>query len=164
MNVIFGRLVGNFTSFFTPGSTTTSSQFQNKVNENALIIVYLFIAKFFLTWISMFSFRIISIRISASIRLAYLRALFAQSISSLDKLPPGQAASTITSAASILQVGLSEKMSTFIQFTALVLGAYVIAFTYSWLLTLVTSSLLLFIGAVYGVQVPLYIGMNKSME
>ncbi len=51
-----------------------------------------------------------------------------------------------------------------LQFTALMISAVIIAFTYSWSLTLVTSSVLVFIGLVYGTIVPIIIKMQKEME
>jgi ATP-binding cassette, subfamily B (MDR/TAP), member 1 len=127
-------------------------------------MVYLFIARYVLSYISMFSFRMVGIRMSAAIRLAYLQALFSQSIAVLDTLPPGQTASTITTTANILQIGISEKLAIFIQFTSLMITAIILAFRFSWSLTLVTSSVLLFIAATYGVIVPLLIKMNKEVE
>lgn len=34
MFVVFGRLVGHFTGFFTPGSTTTEAEFLHQVVQN----------------------------------------------------------------------------------------------------------------------------------
>ena len=50
------------------------------------------------------------------------------------------------------------------QFTALIVAAYVVAFRYSWALTLVSSSALLFIGLVYGVQVPFIFKKMRQIE
>lgn len=52
MNIIFGKLVGNFNNYFIPGSGVTEAEFKRTVNRNALFIVYLFIGKFVLTYIS----------------------------------------------------------------------------------------------------------------
>lgn len=54
-NFCAGQLVGNFTSYFTPGTNMTRSEFQAEINKLALFIVYLFIAKFVLTYLSMVS-------------------------------------------------------------------------------------------------------------
>lgn len=105
-----------------------------------------------------------SIRISAAMRLAYLRALFCQPISVLDTLPPGQTAAIITITANILQIGISEKLSMFIQSTSLVLTALTIAFYYNWLLTLVTSSGLIFIVGFYSFTIPRLVKMMKEVE
>ena len=112
----------------------------------------------------MFTFRLTGIRISATIRLAYIKALFAQPVSVLDKEPPGKATTMITSSANTIQIALSEKLSTFIQAIALVISAYAIAFRYSWALTLVSSSTMLFILLVYGSIVPIVIKLQRSID
>ena len=53
MNIVFGNLVGSFTDYFIPGSNVTLQEFRHGVNRNALFIVYLFIGKFILAYISM---------------------------------------------------------------------------------------------------------------
>lgn len=53
MNIVFGHLVGSFTNYFVPGSSVTVQQFQHGVANNALFMVYLFIGKFVLAYISM---------------------------------------------------------------------------------------------------------------
>ena len=106
----------------------------------------------------------VSIRISASIRLAYLHALFSQSISVLDTLPAGQTAAIITITANILQIGISERISMFFQGVSLVITALIISFHYSWQLTLVTSSGLLFIVVFYAFTLPKLVRMLKEVE
>ena len=82
----------------------------------------------------------------------------------LDTLPSGQAANTLTNTANVLQVGISEKLGTFVQFTSLMVAAIIIAFTYSWSLTLVTCSVILFIGVVYGITIPVAVKWQKEVE
>ncbi|KAH0559854.1 hypothetical protein GP486_003627 [Trichoglossum hirsutum] len=164
MNIVFGRLIGNFTDYFKPFSTVTRAEFMKSVEKNTLLIVYLFIVKFTTAYVSMFAFRITGIRISAAIRLAYLRALFGQSISSMDKLPPGTVTSRITNSANTLQLGISEKVSTLIQGITLLTAAYIIAFVYSWKMTLVSSSVLPFIAVIYSITVPIQIKLTRSVE
>lgn len=91
---------------------------------------------------------------SAAIRLDYLRCLFGQSIHVLDSMPPGAAAGTITTTANTLQLGISEKLGTFVEFIATIISAAVIAFTYSWSLALVTSSAILFILITVSILLP----------
>lgn len=105
-----------------------------------------------------------SIRISASIRLAYLRALVNQPISVLDTLPPGQTAAIITITANILQLGISEKLSMFLQSLSLVITALAVAFYYNWLLTLVASGGLLFIVLFYFMTIPHLVKGLKEVE
>jgi len=46
-------LVGSFTNYFIPGTTLTAGEFQAEINRLTLFLVYLFIAKFVLSYISM---------------------------------------------------------------------------------------------------------------
>lgn len=101
---------------------------------------------------------------SAKIRQAYLNALFALPVSVIDTLPSGQASNTITTTANVLQVGISEKLGNFIQFTTLWITAVIVAFTFNALLTVVTASLLLFIAVIYGTIVPIILKMTKEVE
>ncbi|TGO92120.1 hypothetical protein BPOR_0010g00320 [Botrytis porri] len=164
MNIVFGKLVGNFSDYFLPGTTTTKAQFTSTINNLTLFVTYLFIARWVLSYISMFTFRLVGLRISAKLRLNYLKALFSLPVGVLDTLPSGQASNTITTTANILQVGISEKLGTILQYLALLITAIVIAFTYSWALTLVTSSVLIFVALVYGTVVPIVMKMSKNAE
>ena len=164
MNIVFGHLVGHFSDYFAPNSTTTKAQFLHTLSQQTLYIVYLFIARWILSYISMFIFRMAGIRMSAKLRYAYLKALFSLPVQVLDTLPAGQASNTITNTANVLQIGISDKLGTFIQFTALMVAAIVVAFRESWSLTLATSSIILFLGIIYGSIVPVMIKMNKEVE
>lgn len=90
-------------------------------------------------------------------RLAYIKALFAQPISTLDVLPAGQTAAIITATANVLQVGISERLSMLVQHVALIITALVIAIAYNWLLTMVTSFGLVFIAVVYWFTIPRFL-------
>ena len=105
-----------------------------------------------------------SVRVSAAVRLAYLDALLKQPISVLDCLPPGQTAAIVTITANILQIGISEKLSVLLQSLSLAITALIISFSYSWLLTLVTSSGLLFIVGFYYFTIPRLVKMMKEVE
>lgn len=164
MNVVFGRLIGSFNSYAGPADSDPETQaaFNRLLNRQALYMFALFIARFGLNYINKFCFRLIGIRMSAAIRLHYLRSLFAQTVHVLDSMPSGSAASTITSTANTLQIGVSEKLGTFLEYTAMVTAAIIVAFTYSWSLALVTASVLLFIVLVIGIMLPFIIkGQHK---
>ena len=105
-----------------------------------------------------------SLRISAAMRLEYMKTLFQQPISTLDALPPGQTAAIITITANILQMGISEKLGSFLQSISLVVSALIISFTYSWNLTLVTGSGLVLIIAVYAVTTPFLVRLMNEVQ
>ncbi|OTB05178.1 hypothetical protein M426DRAFT_10775 [Hypoxylon sp. CI-4A] len=147
MNIIFGQLVGQFSDYFRDTTTTMMSglDFQKILNKQALYIMALFIGRWGLTSINKFCFRMIGIRLSSAVRHHYLRSLFAQSIHVVDSMAPGAPATAITSTSNTLQLGISERLGTFLQSIATIFSAIVISFVWSWDLTLVTSSLILYI-------------------
>lgn len=104
---------------------------------------------------SQLGFRVSSLRISANIRLHYLEELFRLPISTLDTLPPGQTTAIITVTANILQLGISERLSSLIQAISVISIAVIIGCCFSWKLTLVTSTGLLAIAIWYSILTPL---------
>jgi ATP-binding cassette subfamily B (MDR/TAP) protein 1 len=129
-----------------------------------LYMVYLFIGRVILAYVAILGFRISSLRISAAIRLSYLSALFQQPISVLDALPPGQTAAIITVTANILQLGISERLSSLIQAISVICTALVIGCIYSWTLTLATSSGLVLIVAWYAVLTPVTVKKHQRSQ
>lgn len=97
-------------------------------------------------------------------RLTYLRALFKQPISVLDTLPPGQTAAILTTTADIIQTGISEKLSMFLQSLSLMTTALIVAFYFHFLLALVTSVGLLFIVVFYFCTIPFLVKGLKGVE
>ncbi|KXH45966.1 ABC transporter [Colletotrichum simmondsii] len=165
MNIIFGQLVGQFTGYFANGSTVTTAQFESLLNRQALYITALFLGRWFLNAINKFCFRMIGIRLSSAIRLHYLRSLFDQSIHVIDSMPPGAAATAITGTSATLQIGISDRLGTFLQFNGTIWAALVIAFIWSWDLTLVTSSLILYILLVLSFCLPVIVkGETETTE
>ncbi|KAK1834836.1 P-loop containing nucleoside triphosphate hydrolase protein [Podospora conica] len=162
MNIVFGRLVNDFNDFGGP-NPQSPEKFKKSINRLALLMFAIFVARFTFNYISKFCFRIIGIRMSSAIRLDYVRSLFEQSIHVLDTMPSGSAASTITSTANTLQLGISEKLGIFLEFTTMIIASIIIAYTYSWRLALVTSSVLLFIIVVISVLLPFIIKGHTRM-
>ncbi|KAK4225117.1 hypothetical protein QBC38DRAFT_531307 [Podospora fimiseda] len=164
MNIIFGRMVGSFTGYFSTDSATTYGMFRHAINTCALYLVGLFFIRLVLDYVAYIGFRTCSLRISAAIRLEYMRCLFAQPISTLDVLPPGQTAAIITITASVLQIGISEKLSAFLQSLSTVISALVIAMCYSWSLTLITASGLVLITIVYAATTPFLVKLLNEVQ
>ena len=142
MNIVFGGLVKDFTGF--SGGLVDVVAFEKLFNKQALLMFALFLARFGFNYVNKFCFRLIGIRMSAAIRLHYLRALFSQTVHVLDSMPPGAAAGTITATANTLQLGISEKLGVFLEFMSTIVAAIIVAFTFNWRLALVTSSVILY--------------------
>ncbi|KAH7364104.1 ABC transporter-like protein [Rhexocercosporidium sp. MPI-PUGE-AT-0058] len=163
MNIIFARLVGTFGKLYSVKEGEGPEAFLDGINSIVLYLVYLFAGRLVLDYIAMFGFRMASLRISAAMRLTYIKALFSQPISVLDVLPPGQTAAIITVTANILQIGISERLSMLIQNVSLIVTALIIAFSYNWLLALVTSTGLVFIAVVYRYTIPRFVNSMKEV-
>ncbi|PNY28035.1 Multidrug resistance protein 1B, partial [Tolypocladium capitatum] len=151
-NIVFGKLVGNFTDM--PQTEAQRDEFRTNLSRLSLYMFALFLARLVLNYINKLCFRMIGIRLSSAIRLHYLRRLFGQSVHVLDSMPPGYATTTITSTSNTLQLGISEKLGVFVEYSSTILAALVISFAYSWSLTLVTLSAILFILLTVGVLLP----------
>ncbi|CAI6317558.1 unnamed protein product [Periconia digitata] len=154
MNIVFGKLVGSFTGYFTPGSGVTEDEFLADVNRNSLYFFLIFIGKFVLGYISVYAFRMSGIRISAAIRLAYLSSLLELPVSVIDQLPAGEATDALTNLANTIQSAISDKLGLMVQGFSLVISAYIIAFVYSWKLTLVSSAVIVFVAATLQITLP----------
>ncbi|CAI7669605.1 unnamed protein product [Penicillium viridicatum] len=164
MNIVFGELVGSFSDYFLPDSTTTESEFKASVSRLSLYIVYLFIAKFVLTYFSMYCFRVTSLRVSAALRLEYMGSLFAQPLSKLDQVSVGTVVNAITTSSNSIQQSISDKLAILFQSLALLIAAYIIAFKYSWALTLATSSAILFILMVCCLTLPAIFKIQQKVD
>ncbi|OQE14659.1 hypothetical protein PENFLA_c036G03885 [Penicillium flavigenum] len=164
MNIVFGELVGSFSDYFLPDSTTTESEFKASISRLSLYIVYLFIAKFVLTYFSMYCFRVTSLRVSAALRLEYMGSLFAQPLSKLDQVSVGTVVNAITTSSNSIQQSISDKLAILFQSLALLIAAYIIAFKYSWALTLATSSAILFILIVCCLTLPAISKIQQKVD
>ncbi|OAR02191.1 hypothetical protein LLEC1_03410 [Akanthomyces lecanii] len=100
------------------------------------------------------AFRMIGLRISAAIRQDFLKALFSQSVHVLDSMPPGYATTVITSSSNTVQLGISEKLGVFLEFNATMIASIIVAFVYSWQLSLVTFTAVVFIVLCVGIALP----------
>ncbi|KAK1988720.1 P-loop containing nucleoside triphosphate hydrolase protein [Colletotrichum cereale] len=163
MNIVFGQLVDQVNGFGVENGTTSADDFRKIADRQALYLFALFIARFALNYVNKFGFRMIGIRLSSAIRLHYLQRLFGQTIHVLDSMPAGAAAGTITSTANTLQIGISEKLGVFLEFNGTIWTAIIVAFIYSWSLTLVTASVILFIILVLAVLLPFIIKGHTEM-
>lgn len=165
MNVVFGRVFQKLSSHAQGGSVAEAQvSFMEGINQCVMYLVYIFIARLILEYISYLGFRMSSLRISAAMRLEYMTNLFQQPVSVLDSLPPGQTAAIITITASILQMGISEKLGQFVQAVSLILSSLIIAFLYSWDLTLVTGSGLVLIVLVYTITTPIMVRIMNAVQ
>lgn len=163
MNIIFGQLVDQFTEYFQPGTEISTDGFKDILERQALYIMALFLGRWALNTINKYCFRMIGIRLSSAIRLHYLQSLFSQSIHVIDSMPAGAPATAITSTSNTLQVGISERLGTFLEFNGTIWAAIIVAFVWSWDITLVTASLILYMGTVLSITMPILVKRQAAI-
>ncbi|KAI1114225.1 ABC transporter-like protein [Nemania sp. NC0429] len=164
MAIIFGQLIGRIASIRAITAQEVQDEYRDLISKYVLYLVYLFIGRFVLGYIATLGFRMMSLRISSSLRLAYVKALLELPVSLLDTQPPGQIAAIITTTANTLQTGISEKLAIVIQTLSLLATALIVAYIHSWKLTLVTSSGLLLITICYCITIPFLVRNMKQVE
>ncbi|CAH0049412.1 unnamed protein product [Clonostachys solani] len=164
MNVIFGISISHaYLSNDCLATEPSSNAGLTPLKADLLTMFGLFLARFGLGSINKFAFRMIGIRLSAAIRLHYLKSLFNQTVHVTDILPPGYAVGTITSTSNILQLGISEKLGVFVEYNSLIIASIIVSFTWSWELTLVTFSGVVFILLAVSIILPLVLKGHARM-
>ncbi|RDW76527.1 ABC transporter ATP-binding protein [Aspergillus mulundensis] len=162
MFILFGNFVKEFNGVQTGADSNTTTETLDRL---CLFVFALFIARFGLASIHKFAFRMTGIRLSAAIRLHYLTHLLNQSMHMLDSLPPGHAVGTITSSSNTLRLGISENLAIFIEYSTLIIGSFVVAFVWSWELSLVTLAGFVAVVLVTGSLFPLTVqGQARQVE
>ena len=163
MTIIFGQLVDDFTDYFRESTMMSPDDLHAILNKQALYIMALFLGRWALNTINKFCFRMIGIRLSSAVRLHYLRSLFAQSIHVIDTMPPGAPATAITTTSNTLQLGISERLGTFLEYNGTIWAAFIVAFVWSWNITLVTCSLIIYTVVVLSVFLPSLVKYQTAM-
>ena len=102
--------------------------------------MYLFVGKFFCVYVHTTSFTITAIRAASAIRQTYIKSLLRCDIAYFDEMSAGTVATEISTNADLIQNGLSEKLGVLFQGLAMLVSAYIVAFTRNWKLTLITAT------------------------
>ncbi|CAK1362784.1 unnamed protein product [Cercospora beticola] len=150
MNVVFGRVVQRFNRYFEPNSDFSERHFRREIDRLALYIVYLFIGKLLMSFVSKYVFRHVGIVLCAALRKAYFTALFDQPVRAIDNLKPGSATFALTTVVTTIQNALADKLEVLIESLGLIIAAYMVGFWHSWALTLASTSLTLLALISYG--------------
>ncbi|EEP75903.1 hypothetical protein UREG_00750 [Uncinocarpus reesii 1704] len=134
MTIVFGTFVDEFNDYGM--GLSSPEKLRSAISKNALYFVYLFIGKLFAVYIHTTCFTITAIRGVRRLRLEYIKAILRQDMAYFDTYTPGSVATRISNNANLIQNGLSEKVGTAVQGFAMLITAFIVAFTRSWRLTL----------------------------
>ena len=140
MTLVFGSSVDQFNSFST--SSSSANTLYQTLSQNALWLLYLFIGRFVLVYIFAVCFGISGIRATKAFRQEFIKSLIRQDVAFLDSCSPGTVAATVSNNADLVENGSTEKVGALLQAMSMFVGAFVVAFSRQWALTLVTATTL----------------------
>jgi ATP-binding cassette, subfamily B (MDR/TAP), member 1 len=129
MGILFGQLVDdmNGASCDTQAQQSTADV-QPIVNEKVLMLIYLTIANFVLTYIYTFSWSVVSQRLAQRLREKYFQSLLRQETSFFENRQAGEVSSRLNGDIQAIQTGTSEKVGMFIGTISFFLTAYIVGF------------------------------------
>lgn len=151
MTLIFGSFTNKFNEFST--GDTSPAQFRNDVDSFVLWFIYLFIGKFFVTYIATTAITMSSIRTTRTLRQVFLASTLRQEVWHFDKQGNGAIATQVTTNSTRIQGGIAEKLTFAIQALAMFFASFVVALSVQWKLALITMSVIPVIFLVTGVCV-----------
>lgn len=124
MNLVFGKAVSTFTNFGT--GKISPDEFRSQSTSWALWFIYLFIARFCLTYIWTVTLNISALQTTKSLRIDFLRQALRQDIAFFDQASNGAIAIQITTNGNLVNVGIAEKLGLAVQGFATLIAAFVV--------------------------------------
>ncbi|UNI22138.1 hypothetical protein JDV02_008057 [Purpureocillium takamizusanense] len=134
MDIVFGKFINVFNRFVT--GDLTPDGYMDEVGKYTLYFVYLFIAKFALTYAWTILVNITAIRTTKKLRVDFVRQTLRQEISFFDA-PSSSVSGQITTNGNLVNNGISEKLGLTVQAVSSFVAAFVVAFAVQWKLTLI---------------------------
>jgi ATP-binding cassette, subfamily B (MDR/TAP), member 1 len=132
MDLVFGRFVTVFNKFAV--GAMSPGEYRKEVNKYTLWFVYLFVAKFVLSYIWMTLVSVTATKTIKALRVDFVKQTLRQEIAFFDN-PGTSIASQLTTNGSIIHQGISEKLGLIIQAVSCFVTAFVVAFAVNAKLT-----------------------------
>jgi ATP-binding cassette subfamily B (MDR/TAP) protein 1 len=162
MAIIFGNFVNAFNGWAR--GTVSPDDFVSSVNSNAIYLVYLWIARFVLSYLGALLYNLTSSRIVRKIRLQYLTTVIHQPIAYFDTHSTGSISTNLATDVNLVEVGLGEKISTVFQGSSMIITAFVIGLTKNWKLTLACLTVIPYNAIVTGTLVTIDTRIEGNMK
>ncbi|KAI4096023.1 MAG: hypothetical protein LQ344_001257 [Seirophora lacunosa] len=138
MTVVFGSFTTKFSDFSTGG--VSAADFKREVNHYVLYFIYLFLARFVLVYASNVLVTIASIRMTKSLRRAFLASVLRKEIWYFDVQDSGSIATQVTTNGNKINQGTADKLLTLVQALSTFFSAFIVALAVQWKLALITMS------------------------
>ncbi|KAK7418059.1 hypothetical protein QQX98_004198 [Neonectria punicea] len=134
MDIVFGKFVNAFNGFVN--GELSPDGYRSEVNKYTLYFVYLFVAKFVLTYTWTMLISMTAIRTTKALRIDFVRQTLCQEISFFDS-PSTSISGQITTNGNLINHGISEKLGLVIAGLSTFIVAFIVAFAVQWKLTLI---------------------------
>ncbi|KAF5230359.1 hypothetical protein FANTH_13876 [Fusarium anthophilum] len=135
MDIVFGKFVTVFNDFAT--GSMSPEEFRSEVNHYTLWFVYLFIAKFVLSYAWNVLIAFTGIRVTRNVRLHFLKQSLSQEIAYFDLPDAGSISGQLTTNGNHVSGGIAEKLGLIVQAASTFVAAFIVAFVIQWKLTLI---------------------------
>ncbi|PVU93486.1 hypothetical protein BB559_003249 [Furculomyces boomerangus] len=160
MTIFFSDVAGAFISYnyyiLIGQSELARSTLKASVNHNCLVFLGIAAGMFVFSYGQNVIFAVVAERQTLRIREAYYRSVLKQDMAWFDKTATGDLTTRISSDVSLIQEGISVKVSYMIQYLTTFFGGFIIAFIRGYKMALVILSLvplLVLIGSLMGINV-----------
>ncbi|KAJ3375227.1 Multidrug resistance protein 1 [Allomyces arbusculus] len=156
MTVVFGDIIQAFNDYASklmiPGTTpaemaAAKDALEHDVIRSIIWFIVIGVAAFFAAWGQQAFWMVAGENQAKRIRKLFVDKVLHQEIAFFDKHPAGDLTTRLTGDISLIQDGISEKVSMTFQYAATFIAAFVIAFTKGWQLTLVLLAVTPLLGA-----------------
>ncbi|PQK17486.1 hypothetical protein BB8028_0007g06810 [Beauveria bassiana] len=134
LDFILGKTVTTFNNFQT--GSVDPAQFRSEASKWALVIVYLFIGRFVLTYVWAFCLNLSALRTTKALRTHFLEKTLRQDVSFFDSSADSVSVQ-VTTNGNLVHTGISEKLGLILQAMATFVAAFAVAFAVEWKLTLI---------------------------
>ncbi|KAL9015581.1 MAG: hypothetical protein Q9185_007027 [Variospora sp. 1 TL-2023] len=138
MTVVFGSFTTRFSDFST--GTFSAADFKREINHYVLYFIYLFVARFFLVYVSNVLVTVASIRMTKALRRAFLASVLTKEVWYFDVQDHGSIATQVTINGNKINQGTADKLLTFVQALSTFFSAFIVALAVQWKLALITMS------------------------
>jgi ATP-binding cassette subfamily B (MDR/TAP) protein 1 len=138
MDIVFGKFVDVFNDFAV--GDLSPAGYRREVSKYTLFFVYLFVAKFVLTYVWTLLLSVTAVRSTRRLRVDFVRQTLRQEVSFFDT-PSSSISGQLTTNGNLINHGISEKFGLTIQGISSFVAAFVVAFAVQWKLTLIVISI-----------------------
>ncbi|KAF4441558.1 hypothetical protein F53441_12007 [Fusarium austroafricanum] len=139
MDLVFGKFINVFNNFAT--GELSPAGYRSEVSKYSLYFVYLFIAKFALTYLWTILVSIAAINTTKALRVDFVRSTLRQEVAFFDS-PSSSIPGQITTNGNLINQGISEKFGITIAALSTFVSAFVVAFAVQWKLTLIVLAII----------------------